>query len=55
MPLWSHCYAKMYWGATGHDDFTDLAEANTFHNLFESHFKVLQPASAGQEDLRLKT
>ena len=30
-------------------------EANTFYNLFESHFKVLQPASAGQEDLRLKT
>ena len=55
MPLWSHCYAKMYWGGTGHDDFTDLAEANTFYNLFESHFKVLQPASTGQEDLRLKT
>ena len=33
LPLWSHCCAKMYWGATGPDDFTDLAESNSSRNF----------------------
>jgi len=54
MPLWSHCCAKMYRGATGHDDFTELAESNRSRKLgfTRCYSGIVMPASAGQDKMK---
>lgn len=51
----------MYWGATGHDDFTDLAESNSSRNFgFTTYLRAIStcyswiviPASAGQDKMK---
>ena len=53
----------MYWGVTGHDDFTDLAESNSSRNVgFTTSLRAISTcyswivmlASAGAEQDKMK-